>query len=66
MIGDNPNSDIAGAIKKGWYSILVRSGVFNKDDPTNINGNDKNFPAKLVVDTFADAIKLIYILEDLQ
>lgn len=65
MIGDNPNSDIAGAIKKGWVSILVRTGVFNPEDPTNVNGNDKKFPATHVVDTFDDAIKLIYRLENL-
>jgi ribonucleotide monophosphatase NagD (HAD superfamily) len=32
MIGDNPKSDIAGANKKGWTSILVRTGVFKGAD----------------------------------
>ena len=27
MIGDNPESDIKGAIEVGWKSILVRTGV---------------------------------------
>ncbi|KAG8823121.1 hypothetical protein FRC17_009399 [Serendipita sp. 399] len=29
MIGDNPESDIAGANKAGWNSVLVHTGVFN-------------------------------------
>ncbi|OJA10508.1 hypothetical protein AZE42_01703 [Rhizopogon vesiculosus] len=29
MIGDNPESDIAGANAAGWKSILVRSGVYD-------------------------------------
>jgi len=32
MIGDNPDSDIAGANAAGWYSILVETGVY---DPAN-------------------------------
>ncbi|KAI0058631.1 HAD-superfamily hydrolase [Artomyces pyxidatus] len=32
MIGDNPESDIAGANAAGWASVLVRTGVY---DPTN-------------------------------
>lgn len=50
MIGDNPNSDIAGANAKGWTSILVKTGVFKEDDPENsVNGNDKKHPATHVV-----------------
>lgn len=29
MVGDNPASDIAGAVDYGWESILVRTGVYN-------------------------------------
>lgn len=29
MVGDNPASDIAGANAHGWFSILVRTGVFH-------------------------------------
>jgi ribonucleotide monophosphatase NagD (HAD superfamily) len=28
MIGDNPEGDIEGANRKGWESILVRTGIF--------------------------------------
>ncbi|KAF8633630.1 hypothetical protein AX15_001319 [Amanita polypyramis BW_CC] len=28
MIGDNPASDIAGAVNAGWESVLVRTGVY--------------------------------------
>lgn len=41
MIGDNPDSDIAGANAAGWRSILVRGGVYKgsgppKHEPTTI------------------------------
>jgi ribonucleotide monophosphatase NagD (HAD superfamily) len=36
MIGDNPESDIAGANTKGWTSILVKTGVYNPQAPSNI------------------------------
>ncbi|KAA1478120.1 HAD hydrolase [Dentipellis sp. KUC8613] len=32
MIGDNPESDIAGANAAGWSSILVHTGVYNPED----------------------------------
>jgi len=32
MIGDNPESDIAGANAAGWSSILVRTGVYRPAD----------------------------------
>jgi len=32
MIGDNPESDIAGANAAGWSSILVRTGVYHPGD----------------------------------
>ena len=66
MIGDNPNSDIAGANAMGWVSILVRTGVFNENDTKNsVNGNDKQHPATHVVNNFKEAIELIYKLESL-
>lgn len=30
MIGDNPESDIEGARRKGWESILVKTGIFKQ------------------------------------
>jgi len=33
MVGDNPQSDIAGANAYGWQSILVKTGVFRGDRP---------------------------------
>ncbi|TFY78575.1 hypothetical protein EWM64_g5443 [Hericium alpestre] len=37
MIGDNPESDIAGANATGWSSVLVRTGVYDgsTDPPTH-------------------------------
>lgn len=60
MIGDNPKSDIDGANRLGWTSILVKTGVFDPTAPTSVNGNDKEHPATHVVDDFEEAIKLIY------
>ncbi|KAK6522144.1 hypothetical protein TWF281_002710 [Arthrobotrys megalospora] len=31
MVGDNPRSDIMGANGYGWYSLLLETGVFNRD-----------------------------------
>ena len=64
MIGDNPESDIAGAIKKGWTSILVKTGVFDPKAATSINGNDSKFPATHVVEDFKEAVNLIFRLEE--
>ncbi|ORX38584.1 HAD-like domain-containing protein [Kockovaella imperatae] len=33
MVGDNPESDIAGANAHGWSSMLVRTGVFRGGQP---------------------------------
>lgn len=65
MIGDNPESDIAGGIAKGWITILVKTGCFDPKATSSENGNDKKFPADYVVDDFQAAIKLIYKLEKL-
>jgi len=35
MIGDNPNSDIAGGNKAGFTTILVKTGVFNPSAPSS-------------------------------
>jgi ribonucleotide monophosphatase NagD (HAD superfamily) len=40
MIGDNPASDIAGGNAKNMITILVKTGVFNPDAKTSVNGND--------------------------
>ncbi|KAI9591571.1 HAD-like domain-containing protein [Syncephalis fuscata] len=50
-IGDNPASDIAGARKYGWNSILVRTGVFQGQD------NDVNHPATHVAAHVDDAVQ---------
>ena len=63
MIGDNASTDIAGANKKGWISILVKTGMFDPNAETSIHGNDKKNPATYVVEDFAAAINLIYNLE---
>ena len=52
MIGDNPNSDIAGGNKAGFTTILVKTGVFNADAATSKNGNDIKNPATHVVQDF--------------
>ena len=31
MLGDNPAGDIIGANEFGWKSILVRTGVFERN-----------------------------------
>ena len=33
MLGDNPASDIKGANDFGWYSILLKTGVFQGGKP---------------------------------
>ena len=64
MIGDSPESDIAGANKKGWITILVETGIFDPKAVTSTkDGNDKLNPATYVVYDFKAAIDLIYQLE---
>jgi len=53
MIGDNPEGDIEGANRKGWESILVRTGLFYGAD------NHHKHPAKHVVQDMEAAIDLI-------
>lgn len=65
MIGDNPDSDIAGANAKGWTSILVKTGVFDPNSSRSKDGNDTTNPATHVVKNFSEAIDLIYRLEKL-
>ena len=65
MIGDNPESDIAGGNAVGWTTILVKTGLYKDDLPTSKNGNDTRHPATHVVKDFAAAIDKIYELEKL-
>lgn len=65
MIGDNPESDIAGGNGVGWITILVRSGVFKPTNQTSFDGNDKKNPATHVVENFKEAIDLIFKIENL-
>ncbi|CAG8556713.1 19637_t:CDS:10 [Rhizophagus irregularis] len=57
-VGDNPASDIAGANRAGWTSILVRTGVFSGkvNDPIN--------PANHVVDNILHAVEWIFSKEE--
>lgn len=56
FVGDTPESDIQGAnqfneeAESEWYSILVRTGVFQE-------GNKSAFKAMNTVDTVLDAVK---------
>jgi len=45
MVGDNPESDIAGANGAGWYSLLVETGVY---DPNS--GPPAHTPTAIVKD----------------
>ena len=54
MIGDNPKSDIKGGNDAGWITILVKTGIFQG------KYNDKEHPAKYVVNNFKEAIELIF------
>ena len=63
MIGDNPQTDIAGANNKGWTSILVKTGIFDPEAPTSTDGNDSTHQADYVVKDFNEAINLVYSLE---
>jgi HAD superfamily hydrolase (TIGR01456 family) len=55
MIGDNPKSDIAGALGAGWQAILVRTGVYS-------GGPNE---AHLVTDNVLTALQYIYKQEGL-
>ncbi|GBC04571.1 hypothetical protein RclHR1_05750003 [Rhizophagus clarus] len=57
-VGDNPASDIAGANRAGWTSILVRTGVFSEEvnDPIN--------PANHVADNVLRAIEWMFSKEE--
>jgi HAD superfamily hydrolase (TIGR01456 family) len=52
-IGDNPLSDIRGANSVGWFSILVRTGIFQQGE------NDPTDPAQLVVPSVREAVQYI-------
>ncbi|CAB4478395.1 HAD-superfamily hydrolase [Rhizophagus irregularis] len=57
-VGDNPASDIAGANRAGWTSILVRTGVFSGKVNNPIN------PANHVVDNILHAVEWIFSKEE--
>ena len=64
MVGDNPQTDIAGANGAGadWTSVLVRTGVFGAHDTDGgvvPLGNDYEHPADIVVDDVFDAVTTI-------
>lgn len=49
VIGDQPATDLAGAVEMGWASILVLSGVTSRDAAGSVSPKPD-----LVVDTIAD------------
>ena len=51
MIGDNPEGDIEGANRKGWNSILVRTGLYEEKE-----GNHPDYPATHVVEDMNEAL----------
>ncbi|KRX00058.1 HAD-like domain [Pseudocohnilembus persalinus] len=57
MIGDNPQSDIKGANEAGIISILVKTGVYQGEEPPT------DIVPKYFVNDFYDAIQLIMKLE---
>lgn len=59
MIGDNPEVDIKGANNSGINSVLVRTGVYNK------NHNCVENPASMIADDVNEAIEMIIKKEEL-
>jgi ribonucleotide monophosphatase NagD (HAD superfamily) len=55
MIGDNPHSDIQGALAAGhpWRAVLVRTGCFQGGE------NDPEFPAHHVCEDILAAVKFV-------
>ncbi|KAK9236896.1 HAD-like domain-containing protein [Lipomyces kononenkoae] len=51
MVGDNPASDIVGGNGYGWYSILVRTGVFKDGDELHAAAKPK-----VIVDNVLEAV----------
>lgn len=52
MVGDNPASDIMGANNYGWYSLLVRTGVFRDEDLATIVAQPKQ-----ILDNVKEAVE---------
>ncbi|EPQ27891.1 uncharacterized protein PFL1_04635 [Pseudozyma flocculosa PF-1] len=57
MVGDNPESDIAGANNYGWSSALVRTGVYK-----DAHGTPRHEPT-VIVDDVEQAVKKALELE---
>lgn len=51
VVGDRPDSDLAGGAARGWTTILVLTGVTSKDDVPNVSP-----VPDYVVDSLADLI----------
>jgi ribonucleotide monophosphatase NagD (HAD superfamily) len=56
-IGDNPDTDMAGANAAGgrWRSILTRSGMFQPDPSKPGGGNAVEHPGDYVVEDVGEA-----------
>ena len=57
MIGDNPEGDIEGANRKGWTSILVKTGIYKEGDNTH--------NAAHIVNDMIEAVRLIFKKENI-
>lgn len=62
MIGDNPMGDIVGSNQAGWRSILVQSGIYQKQQKDSLKGDE--IPDYEVAN-MEEAVKLIMDLESL-
>ncbi|KAJ3810587.1 HAD-like domain-containing protein [Lentinula aff. lateritia] len=60
MIGDNPESDIAGANAAGWSSILVHTGVYDPTTgpPTHIPSREARDVEEAVIWALESTLKL--------
>lgn len=55
MVGDNPESDIHGAINSNWESILLRTGVYKDEDWKST----KHRPTVGVFDNVLEGVKAV-------
>jgi HAD superfamily hydrolase (TIGR01456 family) len=53
MVGDNPHSDITGAVRSKWTGMLVRTGVFQGDTDAL-----KMYPPNHIADNVEEAVKI--------
>ncbi|KAJ3534081.1 hypothetical protein NM688_g7188 [Phlebia brevispora] len=66
MVGDNPESDIAGANGAGWHSVLVHTGVYEPENgpPTHTpsyEANDVEEAIRIRMRVFSLWICVVYV-----